>query len=250
MKRSWRSWRSLLLCMALLMAGAAHAWCEQNENVLPPQKHVAITKLFFGNINLTDEALQPYGTPLARFYVPPADYEVPGANPDTVLWECDAADLGHIQFLVATHADWRFGGMYENAPGEHVYLTAFKHVGLRLRMDGVTLTNHWQPVPVRSYLKYKDKKGEVRIAVRLRDIPVIEAELYKISHHILDEDIFGCNQGSDRKGARIDYKCDSYNGYLQLAGPGLMDDVPGTLATASHAYTFNLFGSDSPPLAA
>jgi len=244
--------RALWLCMALLMAQTAHAWCEQEEDVLKPYQDVAIVKLRFGHINLTDEALQPYGM-LGSLSVPATEVPLQNATPDTVLWRCDAEDQGKIRFLVATHADWAFGGMYELGAGsglDGVYYTAFQNIGLRLRMGGVTLSNHWQSVPVESFLPYTSKdpltgKKSHMIAIRLQDIPHMEAELYKISQIITGgntgrKDIVGCHYGEPGgQGKHIDYICDNYNGYLQLAGPGLHHDVDGTLATHSHAYTFN-----------
>jgi len=229
--------RALWLCMALLMAQAAHAKCDPTSFLEPKNLDFAI-KLRFGHINLTAEALQPYDAPLGSLAVPATDYPYPGANPDTVLWRCDATDK--IRFLVATNAGWKFGGMHDLGKlgdPDDTYLTAFRNIGLRLRMDGVTLTDHWQAVPVKSFRRYKAGNRDM-IAIRLRDIPVMEAELLKVNWRVpKEDDIVGCHYGNP--GPRITYQCPGYNGYLQLDGPGLHHDEAGTLASNSHAYTFN-----------
>jgi len=159
------------------------------------------------------------------------------------LWECDLDDLDKLQFLVATNADWVHGGWHEvgKADGlEDVYATAFRNVGLRLRMDGVNLTEIWKSVPVRTYYAYPEKRRnpitgamEDKIGIRLKDIPDMQAELYKVSTFVPSgADIFGCG----RRSPRILYRCFEPNGYIQLAGPGLPHDHAGE--NARYRYLF------------
>jgi len=233
-----RRWSGFLWpCIALLMAQTAQAACSRAE-YLNPRNDQNTIKLRFGHINLTDTALQPYGL-LASLAVSATHY--PAANkPNPVLWRCDASDLGNLRFLVATHADWEFGGMNDLGKlGEPagVYLTAFRNIGLRLRMDGKPLTDHWQAIPVKSYRKYKAGDREM-IAIHLQDIPVMEAELYKVNWRVPErDDIVGCHY-KDRQGTRISYDCADFNGYLQLAGPGIPHDLENELADSRHSLAY------------
>jgi len=238
--------RALCLCMALLMAQTAHARCKlTGKAYLHTGVEAAIIKLRFGHINLTDSVLQPGGTLLGSLAVPPTDYTYKDTQPDDRLWECDKEDLGKIQFLVATNADWEHGGWHEVGQDdglEHVYATAFKHVGLRLRTDGVTLTDHWRPVPVKTYEEFQEidkvtKKVKDRIGIRLKDVPVMEAELYKVSRVVPSGyDIYGCHFGSGRRRSRLLYRCPNPNGTIQLDGPGLSHDSAGLPARTNYRY--------------
>jgi len=231
-----------------LMAQEANATCNlTGKAYLHTGIEGAILKLRFGHINLTDSALQPYGTLLGSIVVPPTAYTYNGAGADTVLWECDKEDLDNIQFLVATNADWEFGGwhevgMYEGLDG--VFATAFKNVGLRLRMAGVTLTGIWKPVPVRTYETYPEKRrnpitGNMkdRIGIRLRDVPDMEAELYKVSAVVPSGyNNYGCHGSGANNRARYLYQCFEPNGYIQLDGPGLLHDKAGEDALSRYLF--------------
>jgi len=222
-----RACHVLWLCMTMLIAHSAHAKCNLTGVTNTQTIAGTIIKLNFGHINLTSAPLQPDGTPLARIAVPATNYTYNGAHPDSVLWECDKQDLGSIYFMVATNGDYVYGGMHEVGKTEKltdVYRTQFAHVGLHLSMKGVALAKKWRPLPrlqEGEYLPFgeEDKDGNVkeRIAIRLRDVPVMEATLYKVSDKL----------GRAPTGAsRISSAVLEPNGYIQLVGPGLLHDEP------------------------
>ena len=151
MKRRTFLLNLLFACLTLfsLRAGAS---CSVTGVTQTEDYNVA--PIPFGKINLTDTYLQPVGTMLASIAVPPTNYTTGGANGASVLWECDAADLPNIYFLVATNGDDRVGGFYDIGTVDglsDVYATWFAYVGIRQTMSGVTLTRHWQKVPITSY---------------------------------------------------------------------------------------------------
>jgi len=225
--------------MALLMAQDAHALCNRTKHLYVHTSDAAIIKLRFGHINLTDTALQPYGSVLAEISSPATDYTYNGAQADTVLWECDKADLGQIRFLVANNADEVYGGWHEIGTAydiKNIYATGFDHVGLQLRMGDVTLSQYWTPVELEGYDEFRGKNpltGKVtdRIAIRLKHVPPMEATLYKVSTKI--SEIFPLNKvypGCALPSARITYNCLEPNGYIQLDGPGIPHDQAGEWA--------------------
>lgn len=110
MKRRTFLLNLLFACLTLfsLRAGAS---CSVTGVTQTEDYNVA--PIPFGKINLTDTYLQPVGTMLASIVVPPTNYTTGGANGASVLWECDAADLPNIYFLVATNGDDRVGGFYD-----------------------------------------------------------------------------------------------------------------------------------------
>jgi len=247
------AYRLLWLCMALLWVNTAHATCNlTGKAYLHTGVEAAILKLRFGHINLTDSTLQPYGSLLGKLAVPATDYIYRGADADTVLWECDKEDLDNIQFLVATNADWEFGGWHE--VGMHdgldgVFATAFKNVGLRLRMEGVTLTGIWKPVPVKTYQEYPEKrknpvtgKMKDRIGIRVQDVPVMEAELYKVQGVVPSGyNNYGCHGSAADNKPRHLYQCFEPNGNIQLDAPGLQHDKAGDDAL----YHYRYYGSNN-----
>jgi len=233
--------------MALLMTQQAHALCNRTENLYVHTSDAAIIKLRFGHINLTDAALQPYGSVLAKISSPATEYTYHNPDANTVMWECDKADLGSIRFLVANNADEVYGGWHEigQADGlENVYATGFDHVGLRLSMDGVTLSQYWTPVSIKSYYEYPGKRrnpltGKMteRIAIRLGDVPEMDATLYKVSTKI--SEIFPLSKiypGCALPSTRITYNCLEPNGYIQLDGPGILHDYTGEWARTHYLF--------------
>jgi len=245
-----RLYRVLWLCISLFMVHTSHASCKRTENLYVHTSDIAIIKLRFGHINLTDSVLQPYGTVLASIVSPATDYAYKNAQPDTVLWECDKEDVDKIQFLVANNADEVYGGWHEIGQADHlenVYATAFDNVGLHLSMDGVALSQYWQPVPVKTYHEFRGKNpitGKLtdRIAIRLRDVPDMEARLYKVQTKI--STIFPLNHvypGCNLRSSRITYICLEPNGYIQLDGPGILHDYAGEWAR----YHYLFYGANN-----
>jgi len=234
---------ALWLCMALFVTQAAHATCNRTDNLYVQTTDLAIIKLRFGHINLSDSDLQPNGSVLASIVSPSTDYAWMNPTADTVLWECDKGD--NIQFLVANNADWVYGGWHEIGQADNlqnVYATGIDNVGLQLSMAGTVLSQYWQPVPVKTWREFSVKNpvtGKMvdKIAIRLGDVPAMEAKLYKVKTKI--SDIFPTNTiypGCNVRAARILYVCIEPDGYIQLDGPGILHDYAGEWARTRYRF--------------
>jgi len=216
--------RACALFLALLAAApAAQADCTLNTRMHSGDYHAAPIR--FGRINLASTHLQPPGSLMASTIVPPTDYTANGVNADTILWTCDRTDLDNLHFLVSTNGDSRFGGHNDIGGPDglaHVYGTAFNHVGLRLTMDGVALTRYWRRVPLRDHVTISLGKRQL-VGIRLKDVPVLHAELYRVSTVTPDKGPFnhcGSYHGLDPKPGGTAYHCAQPNAYVQLAGFG------------------------------
>ncbi|WP_130803873.1 fimbrial protein [Acinetobacter ihumii] len=188
----------------------------------------------FGTVNLTSTYLQPVGTLLAKTIVPPTDYTYGGATATSVLWECDAADLPNIQFLVATNGDDRVGGYWDLGAQDglsDVYATFFRYIGIKQTMDGVVLTRYWKSLPVRNYVTVGNK-----IQIRLQDLPTLYAELYRISQIPSAGLNNYCGAGSSGTIATGPYSCTQPNAYIQLKGPGLTSDNVGQDSATNYLF--------------
>lgn len=255
MKRRTFLLNLLFACLTLfsLRAGAS---CSLTLVTQTEDSYVA--QIPFGKINLTDTYLQPVGTMLASIVVPPTNYTHGGANGASVLWECDAADLPNIYFLVATNGDDRVGGFYDIGTVDglsDVYATWFAYVGIRQTMSGVTLTRHWQKVPITSYAT----SSTGRIQIRLQDIPPLVAELYRISSlpGTSAASAYCGNNNDDGVGIGYasatgrNYFCQNSvqtqpNAYIQLSGDSSVSfsfarDFPGE----DSAYNYDFWGADN-----
>lgn len=255
MKRRTFLFNLLLACLALASVPAG-ATCTNTRVTQTEDYNVA--PIPFGKINLTDTYLQPVGTQLASVVVPPTNYTTGGANGDSVLWECDAADLPYIYFLVATNGDDRVGGFYDIGGIDglsDVYATWFAYVGIRQSMSGVTLTRHWQKVPITSYATSSTGK----IQIRLQDIPPLVAELYRISSlpGTSAASAYCGNNNTDGVGIGYasatgrNYYCQNTvqtqpNAYIQLSGDSNVTFRFGRdLAGEDSAYHFDFWGADN-----
>jgi len=225
--------RLLSLYSALLLTQMAHATCEKLPYL--ETENGAAAPIPFGRINLThpaDPALNPSGTLIASIVVPPTNYTAKGAKADSVMWRCDKVDLdsGKVYFLVSTNGDSRFGGHNDIGRADglvDVYATWFKHVGLRLSMDGVLLSRYWRKVPLKNYTVV-NQNGKDKVEIRLGDIPPLQAELYRVSQLTPRKGrLANCAGYLDQHGASepsaagTAYDCPSPNAYIQLHGPGL-----------------------------
>lgn len=247
---------NLLFACLMLYSVQAAATCSVTGVTQTEDYNVA--PIPFGKINLTDTYLQPVGTLLASVVVPPTNYTTGGANGASVLWECDAADLPNIYFLVATNGDDRVGGFYDIGGIDglsDVYATWFAYVGIRQMMSGVTLTRHWQKVPITSYATSSTGK----IQIRLQDIPPLVAELYRISSlpGTSAASAYCGNNNTDGVGIGYasatgrNYYCQSAaltqpNAYIQLSGDSNVyflfgRDLPGE----DSAYYYDFWGADN-----
>jgi len=192
----------------------------------------------FGRVNLDNVHLQPPGTLLSATIVPPTNFTHKGAHADSVLWRCDLADLPELYFLVSTNGNDRVGGYVDastngdpDLPGVHA--TWFAYVGIKLIMEDVVLSRWYQKVPLQDY-DY-DEKDNTKILIRLRHVPVLRAELYRISklpprrqspvsEHCAGRGTRGMGHASS---VGTHYICNQPNAYIQLHGPGLRGDKVG-----------------------
>lgn len=137
------------------------------------------TALNFGKINLTSVYLQPVGSILGNIVVPSSNYNYGTVQDNSIIWQCDEADLPNIYFLAATNGDEPFGGHVETGLIDHlpdVYATWWQYIGLKQSISGIPLSRYWKKIPITNYEK---KNGKINI--RLADIPPLEATLYRIS---------------------------------------------------------------------
>ncbi|MCS3407303.1 fimbrial protein [Serratia sp. AKBS12] len=243
--------KSCMILILTVLSLSAYAACTKTS---VPQTEDGYTAIIpFGKINLTDAYFLPPGSHISTVIVPPTNYTTGGASGSSVLWECDAADLPGIYFLVATNGDDRVGGFYDiGAPDglTDVYATWFAYVGLKQTMAGVTLTRYWKKIPVSSYAT----TGNGKIQIRLQDIPPLQAELYRISTLPATgaRSAYCGNNNSDGAGigyasstGRI-YSCIQPNAYIQLAGDASVSilfahDKPGE----DSATRFLFWGADN-----
>lgn len=230
-----------LLCLVFLL-GISYNTCVQavcTTTGVAQTDDNRSAPIIFGTVNLTSIYLQPVGSLLGRAVVLPTDYNYGGASASSVLWECDASDLDKVQFLVATNADDRVGGYWDLGAQDgmpNVYATYFQYVGIRQRMGNVTLSRYWQALPVRKYVTVGDK-----VQIRLQDLPILYAELYRISQIPANASSNNCGSGDGGTIATGAYTCVQPNAYIQLSGPGLIADSVGQDA----AFHMNFWGADN-----
>lgn len=234
-----------LAAMLLLCAGASPAWSHCTKPGSIYAGDTASARISFGKINLTDVYLQPVGTLLASTVVPPTSYTYGSLSPGTVIWECDAADLPNIHFLIATNGDDRVGGYWDigHADGlSGVYATWFGYTGIRLTMAGVQAERVWKAVPVTSYNLTTGATPKVQI--RLQDIPPLFAELYRVSALPPTSGSASAYCGTNNNdgsgiglasAAGRNYTCNQPNAYIQLSGT----------TAASFSYPRDMAGEDS-----
>lgn len=236
----------------LVLAFASPSWGNCTKTTVSQTEDGYTALIPFGKINLTDTYFTPVGSLLESIVVPPTDYTHGGASASSVLWECDAADLPNIYFLVATNGDDRIGGFYDigTADGlENVYATWFAYVGLKLTMSGVTMTRTWQKVPVTSYATSGSK-----IQIRLQDVPPVQADIYRISSlpgtsavnaYCGNNNNDGGGIGYASASGRV-YSCQQPNAYVQLSGDSNVTfSFAHDNAGEDSAYNFDFWGADN-----
>lgn len=233
MKIQYRYWLEVLI-KQLVFKGLLLVWlssCALDIQAMCSTSKIAQTDdsrsvpIVFGTINMTSVYLQPVGSVLGRAVVSATDYNYAGARGNSALWECDAADLEQLQFLVATNGDDRVGGYWDLGAQDgmsNVYATYFRYVGIKQRMGTVTLSRYWQALPVNKYTKVGNK-----IQIRLQDLPTLYAELYRISQVPANAISNYCGSGESGTITIGSYSCMQPNAYIQLSGPGLIADHPG-----------------------
>ena len=179
-----------LFCIVLMLALiTCRAWAVCSIYNSPQHTSTddgSAAKVRFGNIQLMDQAIQPKGTIISRIVVPPTEFHSRNSTSESILWVCDQGDQDHIVFLVATNGDDYYGGRAEVAAGDAggqlgVFYTVFRLMGLRLSMEGKTITQYYQDVPVNYDVGDGSNGCAVgKICIRLRHIPTLEAELIRI----------------------------------------------------------------------
>lgn len=223
--------KTLLVVTAGLLSVQAWGRCSSSGVSQTEDNRTALIP--FGKVNLYDAYFYPVGTQLASVVVPPTNYTYGGATASSVLWTCDITDLPDIYFLVATNGDDRVGGYYDIGVTDgltDVYATYFAYVGIRQTIGGVTISRTWKRVPVTTY-----ETSGTQIKIRLQDIPVLEAELYRVSSlpgtganssYCGNNNtagwgiVYGTTSGEN-------YSCTQPNAYIQLVGSGLTHDEEG-----------------------
>lgn len=182
------------------------------------------TALNFGKINLTSVYLQPVGSILGNIVVPSSNYNYGTVQDNSIIWQCDEADLPNIYFLAATNGDEPFGGHVETGLIDHlpdVYATWWQYIGLRQSISGIPLSRYWKKIPITNYEK---KNGKINI--RLADLPPLEATLYRISQlpsfsrgsfcHL--SMIVSGSYSSGKLANGANSSCNQPSAYLQLTG--------------------------------
>nr|WP_227591443.1 fimbrial protein [Acinetobacter sp. Marseille-Q1620] len=215
---------ALITLLLSMLVPVTHATCRKSSPNYIYAGDSYAAPLNFGKINMTTTYLQPVGSILGSIIVPPSSYSYNGGNADSILWVCDEADLPNIYFLAATNGDEPFGGHVETGLQDGlsgVYATWWKYIGLKQTMSGVVLSRYWQKIPITSYEKLNGK-----INIRLRDVPPLEAVLYRISQLPNFSRGSYCNtamivsgsysSGKTANGATI--SCNQPSAYIQLSG--------------------------------
>lgn len=221
-----------LLLLNIFYSAELAAYCRTTD-LTRTNDHRSIP-ITFGTIKLSSIHLQPVGSLLGRAVVLPTDYQYGAASADSVLWECDADDLEQLQFLVATNGDDRVGGYWDLGAQDglpNVYATYFQYVGIRQRMGSVTLTRHWQALPVSKFARVGNK-----VLIRLQDLPILYAELYRISQTPENAMSNHCGSGDSGLVTTGLYSCTQPNAYIQLSGPGLIADRAGQDAALNMSF--------------
>jgi len=233
MRRFWRL-KTACLCVLVYLPVSTWARCTFLYPAGLVDAHFSI-RMQFGRFTMTHPYLQPVGSLLASTIVSPAIHKAGSGNGDTVVWQCDLEDLPGLHFLIATNGHAREGGFWES--GNHdglpgVYATWFSHVGLKLSANGKVLNRSWQTLPLKSYntLKAKHPHGKDKINIRVKDLPVLVGELYRISQI---PPVLGAPTNpygmSVPTAIEAHYAAKAANAYVQLAGAdiGLLHDTAG-----------------------
>ena len=168
----------LISCM--LLTPTAYAIC----NPIPKTMNVAdvsiATPVNIPNFNISDSYLQPGGTLLGSTVIPATDNQ--RFPPDTVLWTCDKVDLTQIYFLVATNGYSPFNGRYDVGAKDgldNAFSTYWQYVGARFTVGGIAVNTIYQRVNLNNYAT--NPKDSTKIDIRLKDLPTVEASVYRVS---------------------------------------------------------------------
>ncbi|MFV0549810.1 MAG: fimbrial protein [Limnobaculum xujianqingii] len=190
--------------------------------------------LGLGKVNITDNYLQPVGTPLGSSVVNfTSATKYP--DPNKVLYQCDLTDKDDIYEVFATNGDDRVGGYYEQGVNDGYpgyYATYIPYVAIKLTHlnSGIVFSRTWQSAPLTNYEVVGDK-----INIRVRDLSPVRAELIKIStlpgrgkSNYCGYSASNPLTGMASTTGPSTYTCIQPNGYILFSGPGIAAQTPGT----------------------
>ncbi len=194
----------------------AHGYCVRNVAIAGYDGQGINTGL--GNINVTDNYIQPPGTIISTSIVNYAPgYSYP--SPDTVIYTCDKADIGNIYEIFATNGDDLYGGFYTIGTEDGLsgfYQNKIRYTGIKLTHlnSGQTFLRTWQQYPITSYLE-----DGTKIKIRAKDFSAIKVEVAKVSSAGYTSGAASnyCGTGWQAAGS---YICTQPNGYVIFKGPG------------------------------
>lgn len=238
-----------VLLITLLMAGfslSTSANCVWKGRNIGGDNYGASLRL--GNINMTNNYIQPTGSLLATSLISlvPAQY---WSDPEAVIYECDLADSDSIFEVFATNGDSNVGG-WTNL-GDNYFQTYFPYTGLKLiHMDsGQEFTRIWKQVALKKY----DIVGN-KIQIKGKHFSQIRAELIKTDNidSTAGPSTWGC-AGPAAPTWSGAYNCNQPNGYVVFKGPGMPVPEAG-LDAASNFQTWGsgrymAFGMNTSPVA-
>lgn len=213
----------LLLITLTGVTQTLHAACVRNAAVAGWD---GIGMSGIGNINVTDNYVQPPGTIITSTVIEYApSYSYP--SPDTVVYTCDKTDIGQIYEIFATNGDDRVGGALTIGTEDGLtsyYQNYVQYTGIKLTHlnSGQPFERNWQQHPITSYLEDGDK-----IKIRAKDFSRIKVEIAKVSSQGYSTASGAasnyCGNGFASPGA---YICTQPNGYVIFKGPGLGNNFP------------------------
>lgn len=214
---------AIMASLPLMITLPAQAKCKLGDDLYGTNN--SSIQIPFGKVSLYGNVLQPPGSLLGSVAVPPTNYTKGTA--ESVLWTCDEADLPGLYYLVAVNGDDLAGGMDDIGKDdglEGVRSTYIRYVGLRLTMSGVVIERRWKVVPLNGHTLTDGK-----VQIKLKDIPTVSAELYKVSTKVNGLNFLYnlCGATKVAKAKGTNYDCGQPNAYIQLVGPGLSNDKEG-----------------------
>lgn len=120
--------------LAVLWSNLSEAQCTRVTPYIDSGCDSCGLGLGLGKINITDNYLQPVGTPLGSSVV---NFTTATRYPDPnkVLYQCDLADKDDIYEVFATNGDDRVGGYYEQGTNDGYqgyYATYIPYVAIKL----------------------------------------------------------------------------------------------------------------------
>ena len=212
-------------------------------------------RINLGQIVITNDLIQPPGTLLGSTIV---DWSTAkNLTPETVMFECDLADLPRMFENYSTNGDEPFGG-YEIVTGEgltDVYYSRMRHVGIRVTNmnTGQNATRFWKREPVGDRYEIMPTNPN-KILFKGKHISKYRVEAFKISRTIEQLSDLGVGRGTfcgnwtqdpsprdlERYPGRMwNYTCNQPAAYFAFVGPGTTEDKEG----ADHNTSFHFFSA-------